>query len=87
MPDDFPGSDGKTWFRSPNLTRGGILKYYPTKDAWIARFRSQAMLPGTPMHWGPFSRMSDADLEALWLFFRSLPALAHDEGGPVFVPE
>jgi mono/diheme cytochrome c family protein len=83
------GSDGKTWFRSPNLTldETGIMSKYPDREEWIKRFRQGRVLPGSPMHWGPFSRMSDADLEALWVFFRSLPPIKNEVGTTAFVKQ
>jgi mono/diheme cytochrome c family protein len=86
-PEGTMGSDGKTWYRSPNLTvdETGILSRFPTKEAWIARFRQGRVLPSSPMHWGPFSRMSDTDLEAIYVFLRSLPATPFEVGETVFV--
>jgi mono/diheme cytochrome c family protein len=81
------GSDGKTWYRSPNLTSDatGIMSKYPDKSEWIKRFRQGRVLPGSPMHWGPFSRMSDADLEALLIFFKSLPPIANEVGTTAYI--
>ena len=89
MPPGFPGSDRKTWFRSPNLTTdaSGIMSNFPTREEWIQRFRLGRVLPGTPMHWGTFSRMSDADLEALWIFFRGLPPITNEVGTTAFTPQ
>jgi hypothetical protein len=36
------------------------------------------------MPWGSFSRMSDADLEALWAFFNSLDPVENDVGPTAF---
>jgi mono/diheme cytochrome c family protein len=76
------GSDGHTWYRSPNLTPDptGVLGKYPDKAEWIKRFRQGRVLPGSPMHWGPFSRMSDVDLEALLVFLKSLAPVKNDIG-------
>jgi mono/diheme cytochrome c family protein len=88
-PKGVLGSDGKTWYRSPNLTahENGVMNRYPTKEEWIKRFRQGRILPGTPMHWGPFSRMSDADLEALWVFFKSIPPVPSDVIVTAFVKD
>ena len=32
------------------------------------------------MHWGPFKKMTDEDLGALWLFFNSLPPTPYAPG-------
>jgi mono/diheme cytochrome c family protein len=88
-PKGVLGSDGKTWYRTPNLTPDptGILGKYPDKAEWIKRFRQGRVLPGSPMHWGPFSRMSDADLESLLLFFKSLKPIPNDVGATAFVKD
>jgi mono/diheme cytochrome c family protein len=86
---EWPGGDPKQWFRSPNLTPipNGVLKTLGTKENWIARFRAGRAYKASPMQWGPFSRMSDADLEALWIFFNSLPPVPNDLGPTTFYKE
>jgi len=39
------------------------------------------------MHWGPFSRMADEDLEALWPYSTSLEAVDNEVGETVFRKE
>jgi mono/diheme cytochrome c family protein len=79
-------ADPELWYRAPNLTPhpSGVLVNYPSVEVWIARFRAGRALPGSPMHWGPFSRMSDADLEALWLYFNTLEPVDNDVGATAF---
>lgn len=62
------------WTRSPNITPhpNSFLSKFKTKEEWIARFRQGRIIPNTPMDWGAFSRMTDADLEALYLYLHSL---------------
>jgi mono/diheme cytochrome c family protein len=86
--ENVPGADTTLRYRSPNLTPhpSGVLARFETKDAWIARFRAGRVHVGSPMPWGPFSRMSDADLEALWTFFNTLEPVAGDAGVSVFRP-
>jgi mono/diheme cytochrome c family protein len=84
------GSDGKTWFRSPNLTSDaetGILQRFPNKEEWIKRFRQGRVLPGSPMHWGPFSRMTDSDLEAIWVFLKTLPPIKYEVGTTAYIKQ
>jgi mono/diheme cytochrome c family protein len=81
----FPGFE--SWHRSPNITpdpSGVLAQKFPTLEAWMARFRAGRVLPESPMHWGPFSRMSDADLEALYLYLNSLTPVQSDVGPTVF---
>jgi mono/diheme cytochrome c family protein len=88
-PPGTPGSEEGLTFRSPNLTPDptGVLVRIGSKDAWIRRFRQGRVYKGSPMHWGPFSRMSDVDLEALWLFFNSLAPVPNDVGQTAFRAE
>jgi mono/diheme cytochrome c family protein len=76
------GANPRAWFRAPNLTpvRRGVLKQMGTKDVWMARFRAGRQVVDSPMPWNAFSRMSDADLEALWLFFNSLKPIQGETG-------
>ena len=63
-----------------SLEQGGL----DDAEAWIARFRAGRIFATSPMHWGPFSRMSDEDLTALWLFFNTLDPIANEVGAMVF---
>lgn len=78
----FPGAEEGLTFKSPNLTphATGVLAKFGSKDRWIARFRQGRVYTGSPMPWGPFSQMSDADLEALWVYLNSLAPVENDVG-------
>jgi hypothetical protein len=39
------------------------------------------------MDWGPFSRMSDEDLEAIWLYLHSLDPIENDTDPVIFKKE
>jgi len=41
-------------------------------EEWKARFRQGRIINISQMHWGPFSRMTDEDMEALYLYLTSL---------------
>ncbi len=59
---------------TPNLTpdqETGRISGWSKKD-FIERFRKGRLIPGSPMPWGPFSRMSDLELTALYKFISSL---------------
>ena len=72
---------GTKTFYSKNLTPhpSGLGNW--TKDAFIARFRADAVPhsvkeeENTEMDWSAFSGMTDEDLGAIWDFLRSLPPL------------
>jgi hypothetical protein len=77
------------WTRSPNITPhpNSALSKFKTVESWISRFRQGRLVPTSPMHWGPFSRMSNEDLEALWRYLNSLEPVENDVGETVFVKE
>lgn len=57
----------------PNITgdstgRTGLW----TEDQFVARFRAGERIPGSPMPWVAFSRMSDDDLRAIYRYLRSV---------------
>jgi mono/diheme cytochrome c family protein len=79
-------TDPDAWIRTPNITPdpGGVLKNYSTAESFIARFRKGRLIAFSPMDWGPFSRMSDEDLTAIWMYLNGLPPVKHDVGPLVF---
>ena len=81
------GIDENLWTRAPNITPhpDGALAKFPTLESWITRFRQGRVIMHSAMHWGPFSRMSDQDLEALYLFLNSLEPVEYEVGETVFV--
>jgi len=74
------GLDPDLWTRSVNLTPdpGSALSRFKTAEEWIARFRQGRVLPHSPMDWGPFGKMTDADLTAIWLYLNSLDPVKND---------
>jgi hypothetical protein len=69
---------------SPNLTpdpRTGAITAWSRAD-FVARFRKGAVRAWTPMPWGPFSRMSDFDLESLYLYLRGLAPIERENPLP-----
>jgi len=59
---------------SQNLTTDGetgiISKW--NQDMFIKRFRAGIVISGSPMPWGPFSRMSDLELKAIYKYLKTL---------------
>jgi mono/diheme cytochrome c family protein len=43
-----------------------------TEDEFIARFRAGVRIPGSPMPWQAFRRITDADLRAIYRYLRSI---------------
>lgn len=77
------GEEG--WFVTPNLTpdeeTGRIATW--SKELFIERFRQGQVFPGTPMPWGPYSRMTDVELTAIYKYLQSLDPVRADEPIPV----
>lgn len=60
---------------TPNLTpdqETGIMANW-TQEQFIERFRTGVVIQGSPMPWGPFSRMSDLELKAIYKYLNSIP--------------
>jgi len=59
---------------SPNLTNDiatGVMADW-TQEDFINRFRAGEIIKGTPMPWGPFSRMSDMELKAIYKYLNTV---------------
>lgn len=80
------GEDPELWMRTPNITPhpNSALSKFKTVEEWKERFRKGRQIKISPMHWGPFSRMSDEDLEALYLYLTSLEPQDYDPGELMF---
>lgn len=83
------GVDPEIWTRSVNLTPhpNSALSRIGTLENWIQRFRAGRIIMNSPMHWGPFSRLTDEDLEALWLYFNSLEPVENEISAVLFKKE
>lgn len=83
---DFSGGlqmDEKGYiFTTPNLTpdknTGHIFSW--TEDAFLQRFRRGKVYPQSPMPWGPFGRMSDMEIKAIYRYLRSIPPVENKIG-------
>lgn len=76
----FLGVDTTLWLRTPNLTPhpNSTLSRFKSADEFIKRIRAGRAISFSPMDWGPFSRMSDEDITALYMFLKSVPAVDKD---------
>ena len=81
VPMELEGPAGGT-VTPPNLTpdpkTGRITTW--SEDDFLARFRAGERVPGSPMPWLAFGRMSDDDLRAIYRYLRSVPAVEHEPG-------
>lgn len=71
--------------RAPNLTphRTGVLTRFADEDAWVGRFRVGRIVRESIMPWGPYIRMSDEDLRAIYRYLNTLDPVASDVGPTV----
>lgn len=59
-------------FYPPNLTPDSTSPLFGiTQQQFIERFRMGRLVPGSPMPWNSFKRMSDDELKAIYNFLRS----------------
>ena len=54
-----------------------------TEDQFVARFRQGRVIPGSPMPWQAFSRITEDDLRAIYRYLKSVPPVRRDNGPPV----
>ena len=78
----FLNADPGIWLRTPNITPdpNGALAKYKTPEEFIERFRQGRTIPFSPMDWGPFSRMTDEDITAIWMYLNTLEPVKNDVG-------
>lgn len=76
----FLNADTAIWLRTPNITPhpDGALARFKTPQDFINRFRQGRLVAFSPMDWGPFSRMSDADITAIYMYLNSLQPVDKD---------
>jgi mono/diheme cytochrome c family protein len=93
--EDFAGglkmeavTDSGTYsLTTPNLTPDatGRIKGW-SQEQFIRRFRMGKLIPQSHMPWGPFSRMSDDELKAIYNFLQTVKPV-HNEVKPGLVKE
>ncbi|HEY6899655.1 MAG TPA: cytochrome c [Puia sp.] len=71
--EPFAGGGEIEGYIAPNLTpdsSGRIARW--TQQDFINRFRKGKLIPGSPMPWNSFRRMSDTELKAIYQFLRTV---------------
>lgn len=70
---EVPTDSGMYSLSTPNLTpdKTGRLKGW-SQQQFIQRFRMGKLIPQSHMPWGPFSRMSDEELKAIYNFLQTV---------------
>jgi mono/diheme cytochrome c family protein len=71
--EPFGGGNEIEGFITPNLTpdpTGRISKW--TRNDFINRFRKGSLIPGSPMPWNSFARMTDDELTAIYKYLKTV---------------
>ena len=66
--------DNSYTFHTPNISpdkKTGHI-YTWTEDMFLQRFRKGKVYPQSPMPWGPFSRMSDMEIKAIYRYLQTV---------------
>lgn len=76
---EVPTDSGMYSLTTPNLTPDatGRIKGW-SQQQFIERFRKGTLIPQTHMPWGPFSRMSDDDLKAVYNFLQTVKPVRNE---------
>lgn len=70
---DLKTDSGNYSLTTPNLTPHSTGRVFGwTQGQFIARFRTGVIIKETHMPWGPFSRMSDDELKAIYKFLQTV---------------
>jgi mono/diheme cytochrome c family protein len=84
-PDQYSGGYG---FMTPNLTpdpETGVISAWE-EAAFVNRFRAGRVYKGSPMPWGPFSRMDESDLKAIYQYLHSIDPVKNKIEKTVYAP-
>lgn len=85
----FEDASTQMWrYVTPNITpdsETGIMSAW-TEEQFITRMRGGRVHTTSPMPWGPFSRLDDTDLKALYRFLQTVEPVNRDNGRIVTPP-
>jgi mono/diheme cytochrome c family protein len=75
---ETPTDSGTYSITSPNLTphETGRIKGW-SQEQFLKRFRSGKLIPQSHMPWGPFSRMDDLELKAIYKFLQTVKPVSN----------
>jgi mono/diheme cytochrome c family protein len=75
-------------FVTPNITPDPSGKMEGWSEAtFIARMRGGRIHQGSPMPWGPFSRMTDSDIKAIYRYLRTVEPVKKTIVKTMYKPE
>jgi hypothetical protein len=84
-----PDASTQNWkFVTPNITfdpETGVIAAW-SEEQFIARMRGGRVHMTSPMPWGPFSRLDDMDLKAVYRFLKTVTPVKRDNGQIVTPP-
>ncbi len=81
------GLDPNLMYITPNLTPHpeSKLAQFKNVDEWITRFRAGRVFATSPMSWEWFSRMTDEDLGAIYVYLNSLEPVENSVVSTAFI--
>lgn len=80
-----PAADGVHMWSPPNITSDpetGRLGHQ-SEDEFVTRFRAGRLIPGSPMPWQGYARLTDDDLRAIYRYLMTVPPVKRDVGPPL----
>ncbi len=76
---EFSGGMEIEGYKAVNLTPDPTGRLYGwTQDMFVKRFRQGRIIEKSPMPWGPFSRMSDTELKAIYKYLQTLEPVKNE---------
>ena len=85
-----PDKSTRGWtFITPNITPDpttGVIAGW-SEEQFINRMRGGRVHQYSPMPWGPFSRLSENDLKAIFRHLQTIPGVTRVNGSPATPPE
>ena len=71
--EPMAGGNNIEGFITPNLTPDPSSRIYKwNKEDFITRFRKGRLVPGSPMPWGSYGRMTDDELTAIYNYLKTV---------------
>lgn len=61
---------------TPDVETGRMAAW--SQEQFVSRFRQGRLILGSPMPWGPFSRMTEMELKAIYKYLRTLEPVKND---------
>jgi hypothetical protein len=60
------------------MLEGALSQAWFNKHFYWVGAERERIIPYSPMDWGPFSRMTDEDITAIWMYLNSLKPVKNE---------